>query len=88
MITEDKFYRGWKKLFTAAGVPQGRIGGLTWHDMRHEFVSHLIDQGVKPTITQRLARHKDLATTMGYYEAHEAEMIAGAAKMGQGREVS
>ncbi len=73
---------------SSAGLPIGRNGGLTWHDLRHEYVSHLIDRDVKPTITQKLARHKDLSTTMGYYEAHDAELVAAAAKMAEGREVS
>jgi integrase len=39
------FDKSWRELFRHAGLSVGRQGGLTWHDLRHEFVSFLADQG-------------------------------------------
>jgi hypothetical protein len=35
--------------FDAAGIPVGLKSGYVWHDLRHEFVSHLLDQGYQFT---------------------------------------
>jgi integrase len=42
----------------------GRSKGLTWHTIRHEFVSRNIENTGDPVVTQRLARHKDGRTTL------------------------
>jgi integrase len=52
-----------------AGLDYGRSKGLTWHTIRHEFVSRNIENTGDPVVTQRLARHKDGRTTQGYMHA-------------------
>src|SRR5206468_686207 len=41
------FDKSWQQLFRHAGLPEGRKRGLTWHDLRHEFVSFLVDCGAE-----------------------------------------
>jgi integrase len=66
------------RLFKAAEVSYGRTIGLTWHDLRHEFVSHLLEAGVPVPVVQKLARHKSIETTMKYFKASEAALESGA----------
>jgi integrase len=49
---------------TAAGVNPDDV---TFHGLRHTFVTRLARRNVHPTITQKLARHRDIAMTLGYY---------------------
>lgn len=44
------------------------IHGLSVHRLRGTFITELLRDGVPPVEVQKLARHKDLRTTMGYYE--------------------
>jgi hypothetical protein len=37
------FKRMWRELFKLAGLDYGRKNGLTWHTIRHEFVSRDIE---------------------------------------------
>ena len=74
--TEDgksmkSFKRMWQELFGLAGLDFGRSKGLTWHTIRHEFVSRTLENTGNPVVTQRLARHKDGRTTQGYQHARE-----------------
>lgn len=50
-------------MFRLAGLPVGRKNGLTWHDLRHEFVSHLVDSGGEIHEVRDAARHRDIKTT-------------------------
>ncbi|MEP6593034.1 MAG: hypothetical protein ABJC51_05045 [Acidobacteriota bacterium] len=59
------FKRMWRELFRLAGLTFGRDLGLTWHTIRHEFISRHIENTGDPVVTQRLARHKDNRTTQG-----------------------
>jgi len=38
-----------------------------FHSLRHTFISHLALAGVHPAVCQKLARHKDIQTTMKFY---------------------
>jgi integrase len=40
---------------------------LDFHALRHSFCSLLAEQGIRPEILMKLARHKDIATTMRFY---------------------
>ena len=57
-----KFHGSWRKLYRAAGLPDA----LVWHDIRHEFVSDLIDRGAniseaaKPLVTEASPRQPDI----------------------------
>lgn len=77
------FRRAWTKWFKDSGLPTGRKEGLVWHDLRHEFVSYLLDRQVPIHEVKELARHKNIATTMAYVTAQEDRLRAGAAKMGE-----
>lgn len=50
----------------AVDTPNGR---LTFHSLRHGFVSGLLDSGCDIKTVQKLARHADPATTLRYYHA-------------------
>jgi hypothetical protein len=41
--------KSWRELFSHAGLSVARKGGLTWHDLRHEFVVFLQIRAVKFT---------------------------------------
>ena len=84
--TEDgepvkSFQRMWRELFRLAGLDFGRRKGLTWHTIRHEFVSRTLENTGNPMVTQMLARHKDGRTTQGYQHAREAQVLAAAVKL-------
>ena len=63
-----------------AGLPVAR-NGLVWHDLRHEFVSYLVDQGGEIHEVKEAARHKDIRTTERYMKAREDRLKALMAKM-------
>lgn len=41
----------WRELFKLAGLDYGRAKGLTWHTIRHEFVSRNIEPTGYPVAT-------------------------------------
>jgi integrase len=65
------FDKSWKRLFTLAGLPVGRKDGYVWHDLRHEFVSFLADDGAAVHDLRELARHSDVETTSRYLTSQE-----------------
>ena len=40
--------------------------GLSFHSLRHTYISWMIMAGVPVPVVQKLAGHADLKTTMGY----------------------
>ena len=40
--------------------------GLSFHSLRHTYISWMIMQGVPVPVVQKLAGHADIKTTMGY----------------------
>jgi integrase len=48
----------------AAGIDPKDID---FHALRHSFCSLLAEQGIRPEVLMRLARHKDISTTMRFY---------------------
>lgn len=77
------FKRMWRELFKLAGLDYGRAKGLTWHTIRHEFISRNIENTGDPVVTQRLARHKDGRTTQGYMHARESRVMAAVVRLNQ-----
>jgi integrase len=75
------FDKSWRELFGHAGLPVGRKNELTWHDLRHEFVSFLADSGGEIHEVKEAARHKDIRTTERYKKAREERLRALMAKM-------
>ena len=43
-----------------------RVGGLTWHGLRHTFATRLREQGVHPFDIKELMGHKTLSVTANY----------------------
>ncbi len=84
--TEDgrrvrSFRRMWRELFRLAGIDFGRSKGLTWHTIRHEFVSRTIENTGDPVVTQKLARHKDGRTTQRYLHARASNLLEAAVRL-------
>ena len=84
--TEDgrpikNFKRMWRELFRLAGLDYGRSKGLTWHTIRHEFISRTLENTGDPVVAQELAGHKDLRTTQGYLHARRARVWSAAARL-------
>jgi len=77
------FKRMWRELFKLAGLDYGRAKGLTWHTIRHEFVSRHLENTGDPVVTQRLARHRDGRTTQGYMHARESRVLAAVVRLNQ-----
>ena len=40
---------------------------IDFHALRHTYCSLLAEQQIRPEILMKLARHRDIATTMKYY---------------------
>jgi integrase len=49
----------------AAGVED--VGRVDFHALRHTFITMLAAQQIRPEILQKLARHRNIQTTMSYY---------------------
>jgi integrase len=84
--TEDgrrvqSFRRMWRELFRLAGIDFGRRKGLTWHTIRHEFISRTIENTGDPVVTQKLARHKDGRTTQRYLHARDSHLLEAAVRL-------
>jgi len=74
----------WRELFQIAGMKFGRSKGLTWHTIRHEFVSRTIEKTGDPVVTQKLARHKDGRTTQRYLHARDSHLLEAAVRLNRG----
>ncbi len=55
----------YKKVFVSA-VEKAGLSGVVWHSLRHTFCSRLVQRGVPLLTVQKLAGHKDYATTLIY----------------------
>lgn len=75
------FDKSWRELFKLAGLPVGRKNGLVWHDLRHEFISYLVDKGGEIHEVKEAARHRDIRTTERYMKAREERLKALMGKM-------
>lgn len=79
------FAKAWRKLFELAGLTTGRKDGWTWHDLRHEYGSSLIEQGATVQEAKELMRHADIRTTERYLTAHKVRLHELAGKLGAKR---
>ncbi|MHC4397229.1 MAG: tyrosine-type recombinase/integrase, partial [Planctomycetota bacterium] len=63
----------------AAGIEYTDAAGrdCDFHSLRHTFITNLFLAGVPATVVQRLARHKDLKTTLKYsHVSYDSEVAA------------
>lgn len=68
------FGKSWHRLFLRAGIPPGRKDDYIWHDLRHEYGSHLVDQGATIQEAKELMRHADIRTTETYLKARDGRL--------------
>lgn len=66
-----------------AGVDYTDAAGrdIDFHSLRHTFITDLFLAGVPATVVQKLARHKDLATTMLYSHVTQIDKWAAIKKL-------
>jgi integrase len=68
--------RDWYVVRARAELP-----GVRFHDLRHAFVTLLLDMGVQPHIVQAIAGHSGIEVTMTVY-AHASDQEKRAALRG------
>jgi integrase len=69
----------WKRIREAAQLPTG----FRFHDLRHNFASHLVSSGVPLHVVQGLLTHKDSRTTARYAHLSPGVLQQAAAKSGE-----
>ncbi len=76
-ISPKRICRIVSKIGKAAGVVVNKAAGkfATAHDLRRAYGTRWASR-VKPAVLQRLMRHANIATTMGYYVALDAGDVA------------
>lgn len=65
-------YRRLIRYFKAECHKAGIDSGITWHNLRHDFVTRLLAAGVDMRRVQLLARHRSIKQTEAY--AHDQDM--------------
>lgn len=67
-VSSARIKRGFEIACTSAGITYGltRVGGLTWHGLRHTFATRLREQGVHAFDIKELMGHKTLSVTAAY----------------------
>ena len=64
----------------AVEKPAGIASPTTFHGLRRGYITRLIRAGVDADLVRRLARHRDLKTTMAHYASAELSDLAAAAE--------
>lgn len=69
----------WTKIKEAAGLPKS----FRFHDLRHNYASHLVSNGVSLYAVQALLTHKDAKTTQKYAHLNDDALRQAANLSGQ-----
>src|SRR6266487_4425319 len=67
-VTSGTIKRGFEIACNRAGITYGltRVGGLTWHGLRHTFATRLRERGTHGFDIKDLMGHKTILVTAGY----------------------
>ena len=68
----------WQRIRQRAGLMDVRL-----HDLRHTFASHAVRSGVPLPVVARLLGHRNVAMTLRYAHAGDAEVAAAAERVGE-----
>lgn len=68
------------KWFTRDKAAAGITSLTTFHGLRRGYITRLIRAGIDADLVRRLARHRDLKTTMAHYASAELSDLAAAAE--------
>ena len=68
----------WRRIRQRAGLMDVRL-----HDLRHTFASHAVRGGVPLPVVARLLGHRNVAMTLRYAHAGDAEVAAAAERVGE-----
>lgn len=63
------------KIFPRRLEDAGLSPEYTSHYLRHTRITEWVESGMDPKRVQKLARHKDVTTTLGYYHFNEKELL-------------
>ncbi|WP_406093361.1 tyrosine-type recombinase/integrase [Kitasatospora purpeofusca] len=63
LFRRDAFYKTFKRALAAAGLP----ADFRFHDLRHSFASHALDQGVPEATVQLYMGHASAEELKGTY---------------------
>jgi integrase len=67
--------RAWRKLLTAAGVPQVKL-----HDARHTAATVMLTMGVRARVVMQVLGHSQISLTLGTYSHVMPELADDAAE--------
>jgi len=80
--------KAWFRLVMKEAVEQNpELADVTWHTMRHTFISRLVMAGVDLRTVQELAGHKDISMTMRYAHLSPDHKIDAVAKLTEYRKL-
>ena len=61
---------------------QADLENFTFHCLRHDFATELVDRGVNVVVIASILRHKDIKTTMKYAHAKDNARHSAVAQIG------
>lgn len=64
------------KIFPRRLRETGLSPDYTSHYLRHTRITEWVESGMDPKRVQKLARHREVTTTLGYYHFNEKELLA------------
>lgn len=75
------FRRAWAAACKAVGLPAGRRGGFTFHDLRRTAVRNLIRAGVDQAVAMKISGHETSSTFRRYNITSEEDLRAAVEKV-------